>query len=420
MLSGLSPGTRRDLRLALLLLLAAAVCRLPRLGFPPEEMFDEVYHAKSALQYLQGETPVDWVHPPTSKLLIAVGIHFWGYTSWAWRFVPALTGIALAPIFFLFARRALATERAALLASVLLLSDGVYLVQSRIAMTNIFAVCFQVAAALFILRAGLAERPRATDVLGAGLFLGLALATRWTSLFAAAFLVPVYVVLRRERLLRVRELALSGLAFVILPPALYVLSYVPWMRQGHSLWEVVTVQKAVWTYHATLNATHPYFSTWYTWPLLYRPTLYYFKADETLQTVRGILALGNPALWWASVPITLWALVKGSKTRDPRLLFSGLGFCALYLPWGISPRTLNFSHYLFEAIPYACLSLGALLDSLWDERAGAPAARSYVVVVLVLFAFFYPFLTALPIPSKVFYFQLFDNSRPWWWFPTWI
>ena len=82
--------------------------------------------------------------------------------------------------------------------------------------------------------------------------------------------------------------------------------------------------------------------------------------------MRGIVAIGNPALWWVSVPVTLWALVTGARGRDPRRLFSGLGYCFLYLPWGISPRTLNYSHYLFEAIPYACLSLGTLLDRDWD------------------------------------------------------
>ena len=79
------------------------------------------------------------------------------------------------------------------------------------------------------------------------------------------------------------------------------------------------------------------------------------------------MAIGNPALWWLSVPVTLWALVtRAARTRDPRRLFAAAGFCCLYLPWGVSPRTLNYGHYLFEAIPYACLSLGMLLDRAWD------------------------------------------------------
>src|SRR5262249_16627706 len=162
--------------------------RLPRLGIPGEEMFDEVYHAKTALQYLKGEPPTEWVHPPTAKLLIAVGVWLFGYVPWAWRLLPALAGVALAPVFYSLAPRVLAPEGGAVVASALLLCDGVYLVQSRIAMTNIFAVLFQVASALFIVRAALPPRLSARDMALAGLFLGLALSTRWTSLWAAGFL----------------------------------------------------------------------------------------------------------------------------------------------------------------------------------------------------------------------------------------
>jgi len=411
------PGPRRDLAIALLFTLAAAAFRLPQLGTPGEEVFDEVYHAKTALQYLNREPPTEWVHPPTAKLLIAVGVWLFGYEPWAWRLPAAMAGIALAPVFYLLARRALARERAAVLATVLLLGDGVYLVQSRIAMTNIFAVLFQVSAALFILRAALRPRLSAPDMLAAGLFIGLALSTRWTSLWAAGYLGLVLLAVRRLRLIKPRELSLTLLAFAVLPVGIYVLSYWPWMAQGHALKELLPLQKAIWRYHADLRATHPYFSKWYTWPLLYRPTWYYFK--QTGETIRGIVAIGNPALWWASVPVTLWALVTGARERDPRRLFAGLGFCALYLPWGISPRTLNYSHYLFEAIPYACLSLGELLDRAWDGR-WSPLARGYVALAVFLFFFFLPFLIALPVPARWYFHDLGGGVRPWTWFPKWV
>ena len=413
----LSPERRRTLLVALLLAAVSAAFRLPRLGFPGEEVFDEVYHARTALQYLHGEPPTEWVHPPTAKLLIAVGVWRFGYDAWAWRLMPALAGIALAPVFFMLARRVLATERAALLASVLLLADGVYLVQSRTAMTNIFAVLFQVAAALCILEAALRDRLHAGWMAGAGLFLGLALSTRWTSLWATAFLGLVLVVLRGRRILAPRELALTVLAFAALPIGLYVLSYVPWMRQGHRLQELLPLQRAIWRYHADLKASHPYFSKWYTWPWLYRPTWYYYQPEGCF--VRGIVALGNPAVWWVSVPVSLWALLTGIRGRDPRRLFTGAGFFALYLPWGISPRTLNYSHYLFEAIPYACLTLGLVLDRFWDGPS-RPFARSYVMLVLLLFVFFLPFLVALPVPVDWFNYTFPNGVRPWTWFPTWV
>jgi dolichyl-phosphate-mannose--protein O-mannosyl transferase len=411
-------GPARDRAMALLFAAAAAAFRLPRLGFPPAEIFDEVYHAKTALQYLQGVNPTEWVHPPTAKLLIAIGVWVFGYEPWAWRLLPVMAGIALAPVFYLLARTVLRTERAAVLASCLLLADGVYLVQSRTAMTNIFAVLFQLAAALFIVRAVLPAVLSARAMAYAGLFLGLALSTRWTSLWATGFLGLVTLAVRGRRLFAPRELGLAAMTFGAIPLVLYVLSYLPWMGQGHAFSELWPHTKAVWGYHANLVAEHPYFSSWYTWPWLYRPTWYYFT--NTDKVVRGIVALGNPVLWWASVPITLWALVTGFRERDPRRVFSGVGFACLYLPWGISPRTLNYGHYLFEGIPYACLSLAMLLDRHWNGRF-RKAAWAYLAGVVVMFLFFYPFLAALGVPEEAYFRQLFGTPvRLWTWFPTWV
>jgi dolichyl-phosphate-mannose-protein mannosyltransferase len=410
------PQGRRLLLLAFGFCLVAAVFRFPRLGVPREEVFDEVYHAKTALEYLHGLPPTEWVHPPTAKLLIAAGVKAFGYHSWAWRLAPAIAGTLLAPVFFLLGRRVLPTERAAILATVLLLADGVYLVQSRIAMTNIFAVLFQVAAALAVLSAAVPLRLSAGWMIAAGAALGLALSTRWTSLFAWGFLLLVFAGLRQRRLACAREALLGALAFVVLPLALYLVSYLPWMLQGHTLAETVGLQRAIWRYHADLKADHPYFSHWYTWPWLYRPTWYHFKADGIV--VRGILAVGNPALWWASVPAAALALLSCRRRVNPPLLFAGAGFFALYLPWGLSPRTLNFSHYLFEAIPYACLCLGLFLDRHWTGPAG-PLARGYLVLAILLFVMLFPMLTAYPVPQWMF-FDGIHGARPWTWFPTWI
>lgn len=416
-LARLPAEPRRTLVLLGVVALAAALFRFPGLGTPGEEYFDEVYHAKTALQYLRGEPPTEWVHPPTAKLLIAVGVALFGYAPWAWRLAPALAGTLLAPVFFLLARRVLATERAALIATLLLLLDGVYLVQSRVAMTNVFAVLFQLLSALVLLRAAMADRLGTGPMAAAGLALGLALSTRWTSLFAWGFLGLVFLAWRGARAFRWRELALGALTFAIVPAGVYLLSYVPWMRQGHTVWDVVALQKAIWGYHANLDATHNYFSPWWTWPWLVRPTWYFWWSGDGV--VRGIVALGNPAVWWVSVPVSAWAVATGVRWRDPRRVFAGAGFFLLYLPWGLSPRTLNFSHYLFEAIPYACLALGILLDRAWDGRHPL-LPRGYMLVVIALFLLFLPFLTAMAVPTKLWGFRFPGGGGLWTWFPSWV
>jgi dolichyl-phosphate-mannose--protein O-mannosyl transferase len=313
--------------------------------------------------------------------------------------MPAGAGIALAPVFFLLARRLLATHRAAVLASVLLLTDGVYLVHSRVAMTNVFAVLFQSAAALWVLRAIARERLRLADALVAGSLFGLAASTRWTSLWTIALLALATAFVRGRRLLRLREGALVLLAGLVVPGAVYLASYAPWMGQGLALTEALRQQRAIWRYHADLKAEHPYTSPWYTWPWLYRPTWYFHERDAEGRTARGIIALGSPPVWFASVPVAIWALVVGVRRREPRLLLAGLGFCAMYLPWAWSPRTLNFSHYFFEAVPWACVSLGAFLDELWDGRWGQ-AARGFMLLAGQLFVVSFPLLTAFPVPAS--------------------
>jgi len=87
---------------------------------------------------------------------------------------------------------------------------------------------------------------------------------------------------------------------------------------------------------------------------------------------------------------------------------------------GPLPRTLNYSHYLFEAIPYACLSLGTLLDLNWDGPGFRRVlARLYLAIVVAMYFFFLPFLLALPIPTSWYYFEI-RGWRPWTWFPTWV
>jgi dolichyl-phosphate-mannose--protein O-mannosyl transferase len=189
------------------------------------------------------------------------------------------------------------------------------------------------------------------------------------------------------------------------------------MRQGHTPWEAVTLQKAIWRYHADLTATHNYFSPWWTWPWLYRPTWYFWWSGDGW--VRGIVALGNPAIWWLSVPAAAWALGTGVRWRDPRRVFAGAGFFLLYLPWGLSPRTLNFNHYLFEAIPYACLALGFVLDRTWDGRHPL-VARGYVLVVVGLFLLYLPFLTAIPVPASAWGYRFPWGPGVWIWFGSWV
>lgn len=386
-----------------------------RLGLPNEQIFDEVYHARTANEYLQGISPYEWTHPPLAKLLIAVGIKAFGLNGFGWRIVSLMVGALTLGIFYSLARRMFDTRRPALIATLLLACDGVFFVQSRVAMTNIYVLCFLLAAtwAAWVFMQSRKERYLPL----AALALGAALATRWSAIYAwglVGLAIALYVWFwenPRRNPSAILSLALRCLLyFTLIPVAVYLLSYVPYMAQGHSLLEVVQMQKNMWGYHANLHASHSYSSPWWQWPLMIRPTWYYYHSGK--EGVSGILALGNPTLWWASMPALAGMMVVAWRQKLWMGWFVVLLGLGMYLPWAVQPRSLLFMHYMLETLPFAALALAYFLERLWRHPDWESPASTYLLLSVGLFLFFYPLLSALPIPEAFYRMHI--------WFSTWI
>lgn len=382
----------KDWMIILGMSVVSTLVRLFYLTFPEEMVFDEVYHARAAGEYMRGINPFEWVHPPLAKLLISVGTSIFGLNSFGWRIMPVLFGTLFVPVMYIFGKSLFSKRQYGILAALIVSLDGVFFVQSRTAMTNIFATFFQVTAVMFFWLYfqhdyhDQKKRKAFTFFAFSGLFISLALATRWTSMGALAFILGALIWYKFLFTANLKDLTkgdlksltrgfnkkdipfwiLAAVCFVALPACIYLLAYLPYMNLNHTIKETIDMQKGIYTYHKNLRDPHPYYSEWYTWPFLIRPTWYYFR-DFKDGTMGGIIALGNPAIWWSSVFVTIFSIYKAIKEKQAHLLYIGLGFIILYLPWAVSPRIKNFSHYLFEAIPYACLSITFLIGYLWDK-----------------------------------------------------
>ena len=155
----------------------------------------------------------------------------------------------------------------------------------------------------------------------------------------------------------------------------------------------------------------PLARSWWSWPFMARPTWYWFK-DFKDGTIGGIVAIGNPAIWWAYLPVVIVSTVAAFRRLDWRFGLPAAFALGLWLAWGVEPRALVFMHYMFEAIPFTCILLAYGLDRLLRTPATAPVAIGYLMVVAGLFAFFYPLLAGWPVPWRFYSLHL--------WFPTWI
>ena len=236
-----------------------------------------------------------------------------------------------------------------------------------------------------------------------GAALGLALATRWTSIPLAAYLAAAFAIRRGAGLRRAREWGLGFLAFVLVPGLVYLATYVPWLAEGHGLRDFAWLQQAMWNHHAQVESPHPYSSPWYSWPWLRRPLLLFFEhLGSQGESVRLLLAVGNPLLWWAAVPASVAVLARGLWLRDGRALFVAFGFYATWLAWSSAPLSLVFAHYFLDSMVWACLALGLLLDLALNTR-WRRLAQVYLVLVGLAFLHFLPVVTAIPLPSRWFF-----------------
>ncbi len=77
----------------------------------------------------------------------------------------------------------------------------------------------------------------------------------------------------------------------------YFLTYIPYLLMGYSLGYIFQLQGDMYIYHSTLNATHPFSSAWWSWPLIQRP-VWLFVSTLPKGFESTIAVFGNPAVWW--------------------------------------------------------------------------------------------------------------------------
>ncbi len=161
LIEGLVAMTRRDWLILLGLTAATAFLLLYRIGLPPGRIFDEIYYARSAQEYLQHVDVFEWTHPPLPKLFMAATS--WFFQIWlpslggffaknqigdpvSSRIACALAGIATVPVLYAFAKRMFASTAAAVISVLLLMTSGFFFVQARTALPDIFVGLFSLCA----------------------------------------------------------------------------------------------------------------------------------------------------------------------------------------------------------------------------------------------------------------------------------
>lgn len=455
-----------------------------RLSEPKAVVFDEIYYALDAQSLLQsgvekvsienpeaqmllGDTNIFFnegafvAHPPTGKWLIAFGQYLFGFNTFGWRFSAALFGTLLIILTFLVARFLLKSNWFALFAAALVALDGLAIVMSRIALLDGFLVFFILLAALFLLmdlektatKIDSAELSPTTfgpyfSYHGfrwlAGISLGLAISVKWSGLwflgifglivigfdfyFRSKF-QPKYLFFGHL----IKDWWLIFLQLPVTAGLVYLLSWSGWFFSNlawgklyyETIWEAfVYYHQQILNFHTQLTETHNYQSYAAGWPILYRPTAFYYEESNlncpAEVCASEILAVGNPAIWWvgviALVVMLFWFIRKPRFEVGITLVL----FFAGWLPWFIYYQRPTFYFYSIVMLPFIAIAIALIFRQItwlfkttgFSNWSGISIGAIYLFIVLGLTLFFLPVWTAISIPKNEWLWRI--------WFDTWI
>lgn len=357
--------------------------------------WDEIYYTRTAEQTLKLESPSQWDHPPTSKLIMAAGIAVFGHNPFAWRIggvIIAALGILL--IYF-FAKRVFKSSRAGLIAAFLLTFEFMHFVEARIAVPETYIFFFIIAMFYFFYRYW--EDPlRGGKFLFLSLvFFGLGFSTKWTVMYGFASMVLLLIVLKvRKPVIRKSEVFwfAGGLATAV---AIYIASYTTYFLAGHGAHDFWRLTFDAYRFHAHLSATHPASSPFWSWPLMLRPVWMYLGSFNG--STGYISTMGNPALWWAGIPAMLGVFYLALRYRKKLAIFITIPFVVQWLVF-ISVNRVIFIYHFFPNVLFMILAVTLWIQWLWDKyKWGKWAVAGYLVLNVICFALFFPVLSGHPM-----------------------
>ena len=164
--------------------------------------FDEIYHARTALEGLSGENIYEISHPPLGKIIISIGMLLFGVTPFGWRFSGILFGILMLPPLYAICKKMFGGIAVPACTTAVFAFDFMHFVQTRIATIDTYGVFFIILMYLFMYLYISESRDGEEKLLYlflSGLCFGIGAACKWTCLYAGAGLAVIWAIFRISR-----------------------------------------------------------------------------------------------------------------------------------------------------------------------------------------------------------------------------
>lgn len=299
----------------------------------------------------------------------------------------------------------------------------------------------------------------------AGVLFGLSIGTKWNSIYALAgfALLGLAWDIGARRIAGARRPALISLlpdgvvAFVhlvVIAAVTYVATWTRWLVSAggwdrswaidhpdaplsrmlpHAFASLVAFHRDIYAFHTgeyIRNATHPYAADPWGWLILQRPTAMDSvngiapgtdgcPADAGEECLRVITSMGTPLLWWGAAIALVAAIGFWIALRDWRFSVPVVGALTMWLPWFQYTDRPLFAFYAICIVPFTVIALALCLGKILGpadggrrRMIGAVIVGTYVALVVINFAWFYPIYTDEVLLHSSWYERM--------WFTSWI
>ena len=360
-----------------------------------------------------------------------------GISPFSYRLMGNISGILMIFVMYQIAKELFEDEKYALFAAFIIALDGMHFAQTRIATVDTFLVLFNMISILFFakyLKSKDDNEKKKYMYLGiSGIAWGCAIATKWNSCYLGLGLGILFFInyLAREKVIidkkfNYKPILMGVICFVILPILVYLMSYIPVYgntndsapydvidAEGNKTTEVaypnsvkgfIMYQYAMYYYHSNVGkgedyTVHPYSSSWYTWPFMYKPL--WFSSDSHENGLRStIVSMGNPIIWWLSIITAILVILYTIITGDKVGIFIIVLILGTWLPYSLISREMYIYHYFLTSI-LMMLTIVFVVSKIIESKAKYEFLIPLLLgVFLISFVFFYPVYSGMSVSEE--------------------
>lgn len=364
----------------------------------PFTYWDEVIYVPGAWAYLTSSKPFPVPdHPPFGKEVIAVGIKIFGYGPLGWRFFSVLFGALSCTLISYFSFRLTKNMGVALFIAALIFLEPLLVVHFRMAMLDPPLTFLLILSTLWAYLFYSAERLRRGLLVGIGIALGLALATK---LLALVF-IPVLFGLIALRLWRepqryVKMLA-AGFILAFFSVLMFLSTY--WVL-GYTTAETWELVEFMFNWHRTAKGPSIAMSRWYEWLFIKNP-IFYTHQIEAGKYVQVVMVTGNFVTWIGAQLAALYCMIR--LWRRPEVWMLVLLVAIQFFLY--TQKSSTYLHYMTEILPFLYLLLAMCLADLF-ARYGKKYRKMlwvdlavFYLGALVVFVNYWPKIWGMAMPT---------------------